>query len=308
MFKQNIKGLGLAMSLAFVLILAACGDSSATNEDIALGGKDIEIPYTGAGSTARSLVLAEVLEDAGYNVTTTPVEASGTLFASAAEDQDTFHASGWFPSTHKRYLDKYGDDLEVYDTEDLIDDVSLSLAVPEYMDDVDSIEDLKDNDDLGDSVDWEITGVDPRTGIMKDTEKGIEDNNLDKWDLEDGDERSMLSKLEESYKKQEPIIITAWKPHWVFDEMDLKMLDDPDKMYSGDDEHINLVFNKKFEKEHPAAHKIATRMAEDWSKEDEEKAMKRIFVDGDDGQKVAEDFVDDHSHKVDKWKKNIADE
>ena len=308
MFKQNIKGLGLAMSLAFVLILAACGDSSATNEDIALGGKDIEIPYTGAGSTARSLVLAEVLEDAGYNVTTTPVEASGTLFASAAEDQDTFHTSGWFPSTHKRYLDKYGDDLEVYDTEDLIDDVSLSLAVPEYMDDVDSIEDLKDNDDLGDSVDWEITGVDPRTGIMKDTEKGIEDNNLDKWDLEDGDERSMLSKLEESYKKQEPIIITAWKPHWVFDEMDLKMLDDPDKMYSGDDEHINLVFNKKFEKEHPAAHKIATRMAEDWSKEDEEKAMKRIFVDGDDGQKVAEDFVDDHSHKVDKWKKNIADE
>src|SRR5699024_5705495 len=131
---------------------------------------------------------------------------------------------------------------------------------------------------------------------------------LDKWDLEDGDERSMLSKLEESYKKQEPIIITAWKPHWVFDEMDLKMLDDPDKMYSGDDEHINLVFNKKFEKEHPAAHKIATRMAEDWSKEDEEKAMKRIFVDGDDGQKVAEDFVDDHSHTVDKWKKKIAED
>src|SRR5699024_2335499 len=141
--------------------------------------------------------------------------------------------------------------------------VSLSLAVPEYMDDVDSIADLKDNDDLGDSVDWEITGVDPRTGIMKDTEKGIEDNNLDKWDLEDGDESSMLYKLEESYKKQETIIITAWKPHWVFDEMDLKMLDDPDKMYSGDDEHINLVFNKKFEKEHPAAHKIETRMAED---------------------------------------------
>src|SRR5699024_3252566 len=126
MFKQNIKGLGLAMSLAFVLILAACGDSSATNEDIALGGKDIEIPYTGAGSTARSLVLAEVLEDAGYNVTTTPVEASGTLFASAADDQHTVHAFGWFTSAYKRYLDKYGADLEVYDTEDLIEDESFS--------------------------------------------------------------------------------------------------------------------------------------------------------------------------------------
>lgn len=308
MFKRNIKVLGLATSLAFVLILAACGDSSASNENIPLGGKDIEIPYTGAGSTARSLVLAEVLDDAGYNVTSTPVESAGTLFASAAEDRDTFHASGWFPSTHKRYLDKYGDQLEVYDTEDLIDDVSLSLAVPTYMDDVDSIEDLKDNDELGDAVDWEITGIDPRTGIMKDTEKGIEDNDLDEWDLKESDERTMLSKLEESYKKQEPIIITAWKPHWVFDELDLKMLDDPDKMYSGDDEHINLVFNEKFAEEHPAAHKIATRMAEDWSKEDEEKLMKRIFVDRDNGEKVAEDFVDDHSHKVDKWQKNIADE
>lgn len=308
MFKRNIKVLGLATSLAFVLILAACGDSSASNENIPLGGKDIEIPYTGAGSTARSLVLAEVLDDAGYNVTSTPVESSGTLFASAAEDRDTFHASGWFPSTHKRYLDKYGDQLEVYDTEDLIDDVSLSLAVPTYMDDVDSIEDLKDNDELGDAVDWEITGIDPRTGIMKDTEKGIEDNDLDEWDLKESDERTMLSKLEESYKKQEPIIITAWKPHWVFDQLDLKMLDDPDKMYSGDDEHINLVFNEKFAEEHPAAHKIATRMAEDWSKEDEEKLMKRIFVDRDNGEKVAEDFVDDHSHKVDKWQKNIADE
>lgn len=308
MFKRNIKVLGLATSLAFVLILAACGDSSASNENIPLGGKDIEIPYTGAGSTARSLVLAEVLDDAGYNVTSTPVESAGTLFASAAEDRDTFHASGWFPSTHKRYLDKYGDQLEVYDTEDLIDDVSLSLAVPTYMDDVDSIEDLKDNDELGDAVDWEITGIDPRTGIMKDTEKGIEDNDLDEWDLKESDERTMLSKLEESYKKQEPIIITAWKPHWVFDQLDLKMLDDPDKMYSGDDEHINLVFNEKFAEEHPAAHKIATRMAEDWSKEDEEKLMKRIFVDRDNGEKVAEDFVDDHSHKVDKWQKNIADE
>lgn len=308
MFKKNFKVLSIAASLSVALVLSACGDSSSANDKTPLGGKDIEIPYTGDGSTARTLILAEVLDDAGYNVTKTPVESAGTLFASAAEDKDTFHASGWFPSTHQRYLDEYGEDLEVYDNEDILEDVSLSLAVPEYMDDVDSIEDLKDNDDLGDSVDWEITGIDPRTGIMKDTDKGIEDNDLDKWDLKEADDETMLSDLQESYQKQEPIIITAWKPHWIFNELDLKMLDDPDKIYGGDDEHINLVFNKKFKDEHPAAYTIATRMAEDWTKEYEEDAMERIFVDGDKGDKVAEDFVDDHSQKVDKWKRGIANE
>lgn len=308
MFKKNFKVLSVAASLSVALILSACGDGSAANDDTPLGGKDIEIPYTGDGSAARTLILAEVLDDAGYNVTKTPVESAGTLFASAAEDKDTFHASGWFPSTHQRYLDEYGDNLEVYDNEDILEDVSLSLAVPEYMDDVDSIEDLKDNDDLGDSVDWEITGIDPRTGIMKDTDKGIEDNDMEKWDLKEADDETMLSDLQESYQKQEPIIITAWKPHWIFNELDLKMLDDPDKIYGGDDEHINLVFNKQFKEEHPAAYTITARMAEDWTKKYEEDAMERIFVDGDKGDKVAEDFVDDHSQKVDKWQRGIANE
>src|SRR5699024_2867198 len=182
MLRSKLKSLGLITALAFTMILAACGGNGATgSDDIKLGGKDIEIPYAGAGSTARSLVLAEVLEDVGYDVRTTQVEAAGPMFASTAENSDTLHASGWFPVTHKAYLDQYGDDIEVYEEKNLIDKASLSLTVPEYMEDIDSIEDLKDNEELVESVDWTIIGIEPRSGIMKNTDKGIEDNDLSKW-------------------------------------------------------------------------------------------------------------------------------
>src|SRR5699024_5444659 len=258
--------------------LTACSEDS--NDNIELGGKDIEIPYTDAGSTARSLVLAEALEDVGYDVTTTPVGAAGPMYASTAENADTLNASGRFPSTHKEYLTKYGDDIKVYKTQNFIDKAPVSLAVPEYMENIDSIEDMKDNKELGKSVDWTITGVDPRTGIMKKTDKAIEndDNDLKKWKLHEGSEAEMISDLTKKYKKEEPIIITGWKPHWIFNDMDLKMLNYPAKLYGGDDDHINLVFNKDFKEEHPAAYKIATRMANDWSEDDEDKLMKRMFV------------------------------
>lgn len=306
MLKNNSKLLYTFASIVLLGMLSACSDTASSSEEtVQLGGENIEIPYMGDGSTARSLVLAEVLEDAGYDVTRTRVEASGPLYASTAENTDTLHASGRFPSTDKAYLDKYGNNLEVYNDENLIDDAAASLVVPEYMDDISSIEDMKDNKELGESVDWTITGTDPRNGVMINTEDGLEDNDLDDWDLSENSELYMLTELQNKYEKQEPIIITGWQPHWIFEEMDLKMLDDPGNIYGGEDEYINLVFNKEFKKEHPAAYLIATRMAKDWNEEYEQAMMKQIIVEGENQERVAEEFVEDNSNKVDKWQRNI---
>ena len=57
------------------------------------------------------------------------------------------------------------------------------------------------------------------------------------------------------------------------------MLKGPEKIYGKDDEHINLVFNKNFKDDHPAAYTIATRISDNWSKDDEEKLAKKIFKD-----------------------------
>lgn len=54
------------------------------------------------------------------------------------------------------------------------------------------------------------------------------------------------------------------------------MLKDPDNIYGNNNQHIDLVFNKDFKEAHPAAYTIATRMADDWSKSDEDKLAKNL--------------------------------
>src|SRR5699024_601622 len=115
MLKRYIKLLGVISILAFAVILTGCSaDALSQDKNIELGEKEIEIPYSDAGSTVRSFVLSEVLEDVGYDVTLTQVQSDGSMYASIAEDKDAFNTSGWLPSTHKDYFDKLWDDIESY--------------------------------------------------------------------------------------------------------------------------------------------------------------------------------------------------
>lgn len=306
MSKRKVKKFGFLSALVSALLLAACGET-ASDEDLKLGGEEIEIPFDDAGSTVRSLILAEVLEEAGYKVTLTPVESAGSLYASTSESKDTFNASGWFPSTHKEYLAKYGDELEVYKKTYMVEKAAVSLAVPAYMEKVSSIADLSTDEETAKAVQRTIVGIDPRTGIMKKLDEAIEDNEygLKNWKLKEGSEQAMIKELLEKYENEQPIIITGWQPHWIFSKLDLKLLEDPQDVLESKEEHINLVFNKKFKNAHPAAYKIATRIADDWKEEDEKNLMNRIFVKGESKEKAVEDFMNRNSNRVDKWKENV---
>lgn len=52
--------------------------------------------------------------------------------------------------------------------------------------------------------------------------------------------------------KGEWIVITGWTPHWMFDQFDLKFLDDPKKVY-GDLEEIHAIAWKGFSEKDPFA-------------------------------------------------------
>ena len=95
---------------ALAIVLSACGNggSGSSDDGNTSLGKEVTIPYIASdNSTPRSLVIAEVLKKAGYDVTTTPVQASGPLYASVSQDSDSFHASGIFPSTDKSFYNKF---------------------------------------------------------------------------------------------------------------------------------------------------------------------------------------------------------
>lgn len=319
--KSSFKVLGLLATLALAIVLSACGNGgngSSSGGNTSLGKKDVNIPYIASdNSTPRSLVIAEVLKKAGYNVTTTPVQASGPLYASVSQDSDSFHASGIFPSTDKSFYNKFKSNLTVYDKKNLVDNVKVGLAVPKYEQDIDSISDLNSkksttssntgnsSNSFGKSVDWTIQGTDARNGFMKQTKSELDDGQLDKYSLKESSDQDQFKTIQKAYKQQKPIVFTAMEPSWFSKELDIKMLKDPEKIYGKDDEHINLVFNKNFKDDHPAAYTIATRISDNWSKDDEEKLAKKIFKDNKNPEDVAKDYVDNHDTKVDKWLKGI---
>ncbi|QTD43537.1 glycine betaine ABC transporter substrate-binding protein [Sporosarcina sp. Te-1] len=104
-------------------------------------GDKINLAYVAWDSEIASHnVMKLVLEDMGYNVTLTQVEA-GPLWTAIADGSADATLAAWLPVTHKTYADKFEgkfDDLGIS-----MEGVKIGLVVPAYMD-IDSIEDLKE--------------------------------------------------------------------------------------------------------------------------------------------------------------------
>ncbi len=259
------------------------------------------MPYVAwAREEISTHVLAAVLEDVGYNVEVSQVEA-GPMFTSVADGDSDFHTSAWLPATHQSYWDEYGDDLEKVN--EVLDKAPLALTVPSYMEDVNSIEDLIDNEELGESVDWKIIGIDPGAGIMQNTETAIEEYGLDDWELTVSSEAAMLAELQEAIANEEPIIVPLWKPHWIFGVEDLKMLEDPQEIFGGEGDQIYTVARKGLEEDAPAAYRVLQQYEETY--EMVEELMPLVHDEGQDVEEVAQQFLDDNPDLLEEWTEGV---
>lgn len=187
---------------------------------------------------------------------------------------------------------------------EFVSSAPLALTVPAYMEDINSIEDLKDNEELGESVDWTIIGIDPGAGVVQNTVEALEHYELDNWDLKTSSEAVMLTELEQKMENEEDIIVTLWKPHWAFMEMDLKMLEDPDEMYGGDGDRIELIANVDFHEESPAAYEILERFLADYDEDIETELLVKID-EGAEPEEAAQEFIDENSELLEDWLEGI---
>lgn len=332
---KKFRLLTVAIFFALILVLAACGsdnnndnnnngeaandndnnvennDNGNADGDIELGDKDITVAYIAwAGALARTPVLKQLLEEAGYNVEDSQLEA-GPAWQAVADDPSTFISAAWLPATHAEYWDQYEDDVDEIGV--FVDEAPLALTVPDYVVDeygIEEMDDLVDNEEFGDDVDWTITGIDPGAGIMNNTETALDEYDLADagWTLQESSESAMLAELMEKYDNEEPIIIPGWKPHQMFADMDLTMLEDPEEVYGGAGDEIAAVGNKDFEETHPAAYEIIKRFTEDYDTDLENDLLVKINIDDEDADQVAEDYLEENSDKVDEWLDGIATE
>lgn len=314
MFKK-FRFASILTLLALAMVLAACGGSDEpeesadqdTEEDateeasLELGQEDLTVPYVAwARETISTHLLAAILEDVGYNVDVTQVEA-GPMFTSVADGSSDFHTSAWLPATHANYWEEYEDDL--VKVKEVLDKAPLALTVPSYMEDVNSVEDLKDNTDLGESVDWEIVGIDPGAGIMQNTETALEEYELDNWEVVPSSEAAMLTELQKAIENEEPIIVPLWKPHWIFGVEDLKMLEDPKEIYGGEGDQIYTVARKGLEEDAPAAYQVLENYEETY--EMVEELMPLVHDEGQDPADVAKQFLEDNPDLLEEWTEGV---
>ncbi|MCW3838934.1 glycine betaine ABC transporter substrate-binding protein [Micromonospora yasonensis] len=237
----------LALAVTATLALggaAACGNSS----DGASGtGKKITIGYMAWDEAiAASHLWQHILEEKGYRVQLKNLEA-GLVYGGLANGDIDLFLDGWLPQTHASYLAKYGDKLEKLGV--WHDDASLSIAVPKYVQGVDSLDDLAAQ---AGTFGGQLIGIEPGAGLTKATqEKVLPGYGLDgKLKLKTSSTPAMLAALDGAIADKKPIAVTLWHPHWAYAKYELKDLADP-KGTLGQAEQINTFARKGFGKDFP---------------------------------------------------------
>lgn len=255
--------IGLLAALVLVVLslaVTACGDEEPTATTEAPATTDApattEAPSGGDLGEVRigwiawdeciatTYLWKRILEDEGYSVSLTQLDAAPVYAGLAAGDID-FFTDAWLPTTHEDYWNEYGDQLE--DINVWYDKGTLELTVPTYLEDINSIADLKGNADMFGGV---IVGIEPGAGLTRLTREAVMPGyELDGYELLEGSTPAMLAELDRAIDREEPIVVTLWRPHWVYAAHDLKDLDDPQGLFGeGDKMHIlaRLGFSEDF--------------------------------------------------------------
>jgi len=204
--------------------------------------KEISILYPNwAEGIAFTHLAQAALIDKGYEVKVTPLEP-GPIYASIAKGDADIMMDAWLPHTHADYWEKFGDKLEKIG--ESFSGGTTGLVVPHYVN-VNSITELNDHVEL---FDGKIIGIGSGAGIHRNTEKAVEEYGLE-YEHITSSGPAMLASLKRAYDKNEPIIITGWKPHFMWAEYDLKYLEDPKGVYPAD--VCAIVTRLGFKEENP---------------------------------------------------------
>ncbi|MEQ7179311.1 ABC transporter permease/substrate binding protein [Enterococcus thailandicus] len=284
---KSKKRRGAIIIATAVILLGALGVGSVFSSKET---KKINLSYVEWDTEVASTnVVGEVLRQMGYDVTMTPLDNS-IMWESIAKGESDGMVSAWLPKTHGSQYAQYKD--QIVDLGANLKGAKVGLVVPDYMD-VDSIADLTNQ------ANKKIIGIEPGAGVVNAAENTINTyDNLADWTVETSSSGAMTVALGQAIKKQEPIVITGWSPHWMFAKYELKYLEDP-KNGMGSEEQIHTMVRKGLKEDQAEAYKVLDQF--NWTKEDMEEVMLEIN-NGKDPQEAAKTWIENNQDKVASWK------
>ncbi|EAF5992229.1 glycine betaine ABC transporter substrate-binding protein [Listeria monocytogenes] len=287
MFKKMSLLVATVIGLLFTF---GSEDSYKTTVGADSGGQTVTLATVNWESEIASTnVLAQVLKEAGFNVQITTVDPA-IMFSSVAEGQLDAMVDGWVPTTHQAYAEKYGDSM--VDLGANLEGAISALTVPTYMEDINSITDLTDENDST------ITAIEPGAGVTNSAQNAVKEyDNLSDWEVSVSSTGAMIAELDQAINNEEDIVVVGWKPHWMFMDYDLKMLDDPENVFGGYEE-IHSYAREGLKEDNPEAYKIIDNFY--WEVEDMSSVMEELATDVE-PEEAADNWIEANRETVDGW-------
>lgn len=260
------------------------------------GDKSITI---GMNNWAENIAVANLwkilLGEKGYDVRLQSADKA-LLYNSVAQGRIDLTLEVWLPSGDKLAFDRVKDN--VVKIGPWFKEANLGLVVPDYVA-ADSIDQLNASKNIfATSGRPKIVGIDSGSSLMQLTEKAKTTYGLD-FDIQSSSESAMILALERAVQRKEPIVVTLWKPHWIWSNYKLKYLKDPKNAFGATDA-IYGIETQAFAKQHPDAEK----WLQQWKMDDNSlgSLMSEILKEGaSTPEKGTKAWIDANRQLVQQW-------
>ncbi|NBG88451.1 glycine betaine ABC transporter substrate-binding protein [Isachenkonia alkalipeptolytica] len=281
------KKLILGVLLITVLLFTACGnDEGEEAAEISFG----VTPWT--STVPPTEVASLIIQEMGYEVSYMETDAAGVYMGLAGDDNDIF-MDGWIPA-HEVYFETYEDEVESISIS--YDEAEQGWVVPEYMEDINSIEDILGNEELFNN---EMYSIEDGASITEVIDELIEGYGLEMTQV-NSSEAAMIAQVMRNMENEEPVVFYGWRPHTMFRNLDIKLIDD-DRGYF-EESSVHVVVDKKLQEKAPDVYAFL----ENWSIDigDVEQMIVEIEDEGRDPEEVAQEWIDNNQEKVDEMINN----
>ncbi|MEI9430147.1 glycine betaine ABC transporter substrate-binding protein [Mesorhizobium sp. Cs1299R1N3] len=192
-------------------------------------------------------ITKKVLEDAGYTVKVVPFSEWGIAYAALTKGDIQILASQT-DYVAQDYWDKNKKKLEKISP--VSHGLFQAIAVPKYVT-IDSTDQLNDN---ADKFGGKIVGIEPGSGLMRDTANAVKAYDL-KLQLVEGSTAAMTAALKSAVDRKEWIAVTIWEPSWMMQKYDVKFLKDPKGVFPPPQSYY-WIGKKGFSAENPHAREV----------------------------------------------------
>lgn len=290
------KRISIVITLVGLLfIVGACSNDETNDQGDKVNESGDLVLEMGQINWAENIAVTHmwklILAEEGYEVNFNLLDM-GTIMAALANDELDISLEVWLPVQDKNYLEQYADQVN-FSEETWYDTAKVGLVVPDYLDEINSVEDLNEHKDMFDSS---IVGFDPGAGTMEVTETLIEEYDLD-LELLPSSEPAMITELTQAIEKKEAIVSPLWSPHRVFSELDLKFLEDPKNVYGGV-EKIHHATRQGFEDDF----EDLDRWFKNWKMTDEEVGELMSYVaEAETPDEGASKWISENQALIDSW-------